>query len=131
MTLFLVHHKAADPFVAKENTLGSRTPFSGTQRAAAPLDHPNQAWSLRIGDRNYIMRRGWFTIWSALAITLALFAAPLHAQFAYVVNGGDNNVSAYTINSDPGELTPIPGPPVTTGTLPADAAADPGPQFVE
>src|SRR5258708_10339820 len=125
MTLFLVHHKAADPFVAKENTLGSRTPFSGTQRAAAPLDHPNQAWSLRIGDRNYIMRRGWFTIWSALAITLALFAAPLHAQFAYVVNGGDNNVSGDTINSDTAALTLIPRPPFTTATRPVDAADEP------
>jgi hypothetical protein len=30
------------------------------------------------------MRRGWFNVWSALAITLALLGAPLRAQFVYV-----------------------------------------------
>jgi 6-phosphogluconolactonase (cycloisomerase 2 family) len=39
-------------------------------------------------------------------------------RFTYVVNGGDNTVSAYTINATTGALTLVPGSPFATGSVP-------------
>jgi DNA-binding beta-propeller fold protein YncE len=66
--------------------------------------------------------------WAALAITVSLFAAPLHAQFAYVANEGSGNVSAYSIGAN-GALTPIPGSPFAAGSLPSSVAVDPTAKF--
>jgi hypothetical protein len=61
------------------------------------------------------MRRGWFSVWSALAIILALSGAPLRAQFAYVANFDDSNLSGYSINTATGVLTAIAGSPFSAG----------------
>src|ERR1700693_4571337 len=73
------------------------------------------------------MRRGLFNIWSALAITLALLGAPLHAQFAYVVHYGVNNVWGYRIDSTTGALTSIGTFP--TGNRSFSVAVDPSGKF--
>jgi 6-phosphogluconolactonase len=75
------------------------------------------------------MRRGWFSVWSALAITLAVLGAQVHAQFAYVGNTGSNNVSGYTINPATGALTPITGSPFTAKTQPPCVAVEPSGKF--
>ena len=50
-------------------------------------------------------------------------------KFAYVVNEGGNNVSAYRIGKN-GALTPIPGSPFLTETDPHEVAVDPRGKFV-
>jgi hypothetical protein len=59
---------------------------------------------------------------STLAITFLLLPAPLKAQFAYVANEFDGNVSGYTINSSTGALTAISGSPFPTGYFPRSIA---------
>jgi hypothetical protein len=49
--------------------------------------------------------RACFKLWSIVAVSLALLAGPLQAEFAYVVAGGV--VFAYRV-SDNGALTPSP-----------------------
>jgi YVTN family beta-propeller protein len=51
------------------------------------------------------MRKRWFAIWLVLVPTLALLAGPLHAEFAYVANSGDNTVSGYTTWTNAAETT--------------------------
>ena len=55
----------------------------------------------------------------------ASLEAPLHAQFAYVANGGGNNVSGYTINPTTGALTAIGGSPFPAGNFPSSVAVTP------
>jgi 6-phosphogluconolactonase (cycloisomerase 2 family) len=50
-------------------------------------------------------------------------------KFAYVANGGSNNVSAYTINAATGALTPVAGSPFTAGSVPIEVAVDPTGKF--
>src|SRR5690348_6430815 len=75
------------------------------------------------------MRRGWFNLWSALAITLALLGAPLRAEFAYVANRFDNNVSGYTIDPATGALTPTTPATFVAGSWPDAVAVDPNGKF--
>ena len=65
----------------------------------------------------------------ALVITISLFSAPVHAQFAYVANEGSNNVSAYTIDPSTGALTTIAGSPFPAARFPASVAVDPSGKF--
>jgi 6-phosphogluconolactonase len=46
-------------------------------------------------------------------------------RFAYVVNRGSNNVSAYTLDAATGALAPIAGSPFAAGNLPVAIAVDP------
>jgi 6-phosphogluconolactonase len=46
-------------------------------------------------------------------------------RFAYVTNGGSNNVSAYTVDPTTGSLTTITGSPFAAGNLPVAIAVDP------
>ena len=46
-------------------------------------------------------------------------------NFLYVTNEGDNNVSAYSINSTTGALTPVSGSPFKAGTSPIGVAVQP------
>src|SRR6202011_3369540 len=110
---------------AKEAPLAGRK--DAGRRSRCPWMTPMKPGPLRIGYRSCVMRRGWFNVWSALAITLALLGAPLHAQFAYVANDGGNNVSGYTIDPITGALTPI--GTFTAGSLPISVAADPSGKF--
>ena len=87
---------------------------------------------------------GWFClgILSLLAITLngcssgggghTLFGGPPAPipKFAYVSNSGSANVSAYTINTTSGALTPVAGSPFAAGTQPLGVAVDPSGKFV-
>jgi 6-phosphogluconolactonase len=78
--------------------------------------------------RNYLMKRSWFNVCSALAIALASLAAPLHAQFAYVTDGYE--VLGYRIDSVTGALTQVVGSPFTAGFYPISVAVDPSGKFV-
>ena len=75
-----------------------------------------------------IVRRGWLSVFSTLAIGFVCLAAPLRAQFAYVANLSSNNVSAYSIGAN-GALTPVPGSPFAAGTFPFSVAVDPTGKF--
>jgi hypothetical protein len=70
------------------------------------------------------MRRGWFSVFSTLAIGFVCLVAPLRAQFAYVTNESGNNVSAYSIGAN-GALTPVPGSPFAAGFGPRSVAISP------
>ena len=50
-------------------------------------------------------------------------------RFAYAANGGDNTISAYSIDSTTGALTAV-GSPVPAGTSPSAIAARPDGQYV-
>ena len=56
---------------------------------------------------------------------VGILANPLLAQFAYVANGGSNNVSGYTINPATGALAAISGSPFPAGVNPSSVAVDP------
>jgi len=49
------------------------------------------------------------------------------APFAYVANGGDNTITAYSIDATTGALTPVSGSPFATGvgTGPHSVTVDP------
>src|ERR1700730_1822085 len=76
------------------------------------------------------MRRGWFSVWSAFAIILASLGPPLRAQFAYVANFSDSNLSGYSINTAAGVLTTIAGSPFSAGAEPDWVVVDPSGKFV-
>jgi hypothetical protein len=70
---------------------------------------------------------------SSLALEIAfslvvLLVTPLRARFAYVTNGGGNNISAYSIGSN-GALTPVPGSPFAVGSGANSVAMDPTGKF--
>jgi 6-phosphogluconolactonase len=79
-------------------------------------------------NRSWVMRAG-STLWAALAIAVSLFASPLRAQFVYVANYHDNNVSGYTINPSTGALTAFAGSPFPAGLGPFSVAVDPSGMF--
>jgi len=79
-------------------------------------------------NRSWVMRAG-STLWAALAIAVSLFASPLRAQFVYVANYHDNNVSGYTINPSTGALTAFAGSPFPAGSGPISVAVDPSGMF--
>jgi 6-phosphogluconolactonase len=56
------------------------------------------------------------------------FANPT-PKFAYVVNSGDNTVSAYTISSSTGALSAVSGSPFATGDTPRSVAVDTSGRF--
>jgi 6-phosphogluconolactonase len=69
-----------------------------------------------------------------VATTLLLLPAALQAQFVYVSNNGTpfntpGDVSAFTINSSTGALTPVPGSPFPAGLEPVFVAVDPSGKF--
>src|SRR5437660_1243041 len=63
---------------------------------------------------------------SALALAPAYAAAQ---SFAYVANQASNNVSAYTINTATGALTPVAGSPFAAGPTPVSVTVDPTGKF--
>jgi 6-phosphogluconolactonase (cycloisomerase 2 family) len=62
---------------------------------------------------------------SIVAIGIGFLAAPLRAEFAYVVNQHDNTVSGYSVDGKTGALTPVPGSPFETGSRPFTVTVDP------
>lgn len=51
-------------------------------------------------------------------------ACVANPQFVYVANGGDNTVSAFSINTSTGALTPVPGSPFVAGASPSSIAVN-------
>jgi 6-phosphogluconolactonase (cycloisomerase 2 family) len=78
--------------------------------------------------RPTVMKRIWFIVLSALAISFSFLATPLWAQFAYVTE--NNDVRGYSINRETGALTPVPGSPFPTGSIPDQVAVDQAARFV-
>ena len=51
-------------------------------------------------------------------------ACVANPQFLYVANGGDNTISAFSLNASTGALTPVPGSPFAAGTSPSSIAVN-------
>ncbi len=131
MNSFLVCSKELNRFSP------SRNPAEGALLAGLKEEGrlPPRPWSTRTNPRRLglaqgggLVRRGWLTVFSTLAIGFVWLASPLRAQFAYVANGDSNNVSAYSIGAD-GFLTPVPGSPFAAGNVPESVAVDPTAKF--
>jgi len=77
------------------------------------------------------MRKGCFSKQVMLAIILMAWAAPLRAEFVYVVNelGTGGYVSAFSIDPTTGALTSVPGSPFAAGSVPVSVAVDPFVKF--
>jgi Lactonase, 7-bladed beta-propeller len=66
----------------------------------------------------------------AWLLAAAVGCLPANAQsFAYVANLFHNDVSAYTIDSTTGVLSPVPGSPFAAGSGPPSVAVDPSGKF--
>src|SRR5712692_8761354 len=75
-----------------------------------------------------------FSAGGLVVLLLLAFAGQAFGQkkpkFAYVANDVSGNVSAYTINSSTGALSPVLGSPFGAGTGPVSVAVDPSGKFV-
>jgi hypothetical protein len=136
MTHFLVPDQETDRRIAKGKA-AEQAPLADHKKAGRRLSLLCP-WITQTKPRRQesatgvvFMRRGWSYVCSTLAITLALSGAPLHAEFAYVTNNGDNTISGYTIDPATGALSPIAGSPFPTGAQPTSVAVDPSGQFAD
>src|SRR5258705_6712773 len=123
MTSFLVCHKEVNRFSPSRNP-AEEAPLAGLKEEGRLLPRPwitrTKPSRLGLAQGGGVVRRGWLSVFSMLAIGFVCLAAPLRAQFVYVANESGNNVSAYSIGAN-GALTPVPGSPFTTlpgGTKP-------------
>jgi Lactonase, 7-bladed beta-propeller len=130
MTSFL-HHKKVSQLLPPRNR-AEEAPLAGCKEAGRLLlrllitrTKPSR---LGLAQGGGIVRRGWLSVFSTLAIGFVWLVAPLHAQFAYVANLVSNDVSAYSIASN-GVLAPVPGSPFATGNFPWSVAVDPTGKF--
>ncbi len=91
----------------------------------------------------YLLRRtyGFGLVKFAAILLVAVFfsvpglraqdvSTPLRAEFAYVANFDDSNLSGYTINTATGVLTAIAGSPFSAGADPDSVAVDPSGKFL-
>jgi hypothetical protein len=131
MNSFLVCHKELHRFSPSQNP-AEEAPLASLKEEGGLLP---RLWSIRtkpsrlgLAQRRGVVRRGWLSVFSTLAIGFVWLAPPLRAQFVYVANAGDNTVSAYTVGAD-GFLTPIPGSPFAAGSFPESVAVDPTGKF--
>ena len=117
MTSFLVCHKKVNRFSPSRNP-AEEAPLAGLKEEGRLLPRPwitpTKPSRLRLAQGGGVVRRGWISVFSTLAIGCVWMAAPLRAQFAYVANGISNNVSGHSIGSN-GALTPVPGSPFANG----------------
>ena len=120
MTSFLVCHKEVNRFSPSRNP-AEEAPLAGLKEEGRLLPRPwitrTKPSRLGLAQGGGVVRRGWLSVFSTLAIGFVWLAAPLRAQFAYVANGTSNNVSAYSIGAN-GALTPVPGSPFAAGSGP-------------
>src|SRR5260370_36753465 len=130
MTSFL-HHKEVSQLLPPRNP-AEEAPLAGCKEAGRLLLRPlitrTKPSRLGLAQGGGIVRRGWLSVFSTLAIGFVCLAAPSRAQFAYVTNESGNNVSAYSIGAN-GALTPVPGSPFLAGGLPVSAAGEPTAKF--
>src|SRR5260370_28901277 len=126
MTSFPVRRKEAGRFSPSPNA-AEEAPLAGLKEEGHLLPRPwiTQTKPSRLGlaKGGGVVRRGWLSVFSTLAIGFVCLAAPLRAQFAYVANQLSNDVSAYSIG-DNGALTPVPGSPFAAGSVPFSVAVD-------
>jgi 6-phosphogluconolactonase len=131
MTSFLVCHKEVNRFSPSRN-LAEEAPLAGLKEEGRLLPRPwitpTKPSRLGLAQGGGVVSRGWISVFSTLAIGFVCLAAPLHAQFVYVANGGGNNVSAYSIGAN-GSLTPVPGSPFAAELNPFSVAVDPTGKF--
>ncbi len=126
MTSFL-HHKEVSQLLPPRNP-AEEAPLAGCKEAGRLLLRPlitrTKPSRLGLAQGGGIVRRGWLSVFSTLAIGFVCLAAPSRAQFAYVTNESGNNVSAYSIGAN-GALTPVPGSPFAAGFGPKSVAITP------
>src|ERR1700733_3725837 len=107
-------------------------PLAGFKKAGCLLPRPwitpTKPSRLGLAQGGGVVRRGWLSVFSMLAVSFLCLAAPLRAQFAYVANDSSNNVSAYSIGSN-GALTPVPGSPFAAGPGANSVVVDPTGKF--
>src|SRR5258708_17665346 len=127
MTSFLVCHKEVNRFSPSLNP-AEEAPLAGLKEEGRLLP---RHWITRTKPSRFglaqgggVVRRGWLSVFSTLAIGFVCLAAPLRAQFAYVANNDSIYVSAYSIGAN-GALTPVPGSPFVAGIFPISVAVDP------
>jgi DNA-binding beta-propeller fold protein YncE len=132
MTSFLVCHKEVNRFSPSRNP-AEEAPLAGAKEEGRLLPRPwitrTKPSRLGLAQGGGVVRRGWLSVFSTLAVTLALLGVPLHAQFVYVANVGGGNVLGYTTNSVTGALIPIAGSPFAAGKFPQSVAVDPSGKF--
>src|SRR5260221_7451386 len=127
MTSFLVCHKEVNRFSPSLNP-AEEAPLAGLKEEGRLLPRPwitrTKPSRLGLAQGGGVVRRGWLSVFSTLAIGFVCLAAPLRAQFAYVANNDSIYVSAYSIGAN-GALTPVPGSPFVAGLFPISVAVDP------
>ncbi len=77
-----------------------------------------------------VVTNGTGTAGTSDVTNIAVTCTTIPPRFAYVVNRGSNNVSAYGIDATTGTLAAIAGSPFPVGTLPVAIAADQTGHFV-
>jgi hypothetical protein len=127
MTSFLVSHKELHRFAPSQNP-AEKAPLAGLKEAGRLLPRPwitrTKPSRLGLAQGSGLVRRGWLSVFSTLAIGCVWLAAPLRAQFAYVANFNGGTISAYSIAAN-GALVPVPGSPFAAGGAPSSVAVDP------
>jgi hypothetical protein len=131
MNSFLVCHKELHRFSPSQNP-AEKAPFAGLKEEGGLLPRPGSTRTkpsrLGLAQGSGLVRRGWLSVFSMLAIGFVWLAPPLRAQFAYVANPSSNNVSAYSIGAN-GALTQLSGSPFAAGNTPVSVAVDPTGKF--
>src|SRR5260221_1944003 len=131
MTSFLVRHKEVSRFSPSRNP--AEAALAGLKEEGRLLPRPwitrTKPSRLGLAQGGGVVRRGWLSVFSTLAIGFVCLAAPLRAQFAYVANIGSNNVSAYSIGDNGALMFNVPGSPFLAGSGPSSVAVDPTAKF--
>src|SRR6201989_2750296 len=113
MTSLLVRHKEGNRFFSSPNP-AEEAPLAALKEVGRllprPWSSPTKPSRLGLAQGGGVVKRGWLSFFSTLAICFVCLAAPLRPQFAYVANFQSANVSAYSIGAN-GALTPVPGSP--------------------
>jgi 6-phosphogluconolactonase len=131
MTSLLVRHKEGNRFSSSPNP-AEEAPLAALKEVGRllprPWSSPTKPSRLGLAQGGGVVKRGWLSVFSTLAIGFVCLAAPLRAQFAYVANLGGGTVSAYSIGAN-GALIPVPGSPFAAGSEPDSVAVDPTGKF--
>src|ERR1700728_4172446 len=76
-----------------------------------------------------VVANGTGTLGASGVTNISVTCTTNPARFLYVVNGGSNNISAYTIDTTSGALTTIAGSPFSAGNNPDSINVDPTGKF--
>jgi 6-phosphogluconolactonase (cycloisomerase 2 family) len=123
--LVLADNGADNLTIAQNGTFTFATPLaSGKAYAVTVLTQPT--------GQTCTVANGTGTTGSSNVTNVAVACAGGAAsvgKFAYVANNGDGTISAYTIDSTSGKLTPVAGSPYPDGTAPAAVSLAPNGKF--